>query len=48
MNNIAKKKRTLTPKIMKFNNLSILVRLNFVLPEFIISLVSLPANTTTP
>jgi len=33
---------------MKFNNLSMLVRLNFVFPEFCMSLVSFPAKMTTP
>ena len=40
--------RQLTPRIMKFNNRSIDVLLNFAFPEFCISLVSLPAKTTTP
>lgn len=38
----------LTPIIRKLSSLSMLVRLNLVLPEFCMSLVSFPANTTTP
>ena len=36
------------PKMMKFSSLSMEVLLNFVLPEFCINLVSLPANKTRP
>ena len=38
----------LTPRIMKLSSLSILVLLNFVLPEFCMSLVSFPAKMTIP
>ena len=38
----------LTPRMMKLSSLSMLVLLNFVFPEFCMSLVSLPAKMTTP
>ena len=41
-------KMLLTPRIMKFRSLSMLVLLNFVFPEFCISFVSFPAKITTP
>ena len=36
------------PRMMKLSSLSMEVRLNLVLPEFCMSLVSLPAKSTTP
>ena len=41
-------KKMTMPRMMKFNSLSMEVLLNFVFPEFCISLVSFPANKTTP